>query len=69
MLDVVHDRNLRVSGQHEVAVHAVYCEVRWDGALGCGEALCDYGTTIDAACSWGMPERSGVGVEVLVAWS
>lgn len=65
MLDVVHDGDLGVAGENEVAVHAVNGKVRGDGSLGGGEALRDDGTAVDAAGSWGMPERSGVGEDVL----
>ena len=66
VLDIIHNWYLRIPGENEVAMHAVHCEVRRDGTLGCGKALCDYGAAVDAACSGGVPERSGVGVEVLV---
>lgn len=65
MLDVVHDGDLSVASENEIAVHAVNGKVRGDGSLGSGEALRDDGTAVDAAGSWGMPERSGVGEDVL----
>lgn len=65
MLDVVHDGDLGVAGENEVAVHAVDGKVRWDGSLSGSEALRDDGTAVDTAGSWGMPERSGVGKDVL----
>src|SRR5271155_3547605 len=39
MFHVVHDRNLRVSSQHEIAVHAVNSEVMWNRPLRRGETL------------------------------
>jgi hypothetical protein len=65
VLDVVHDRNLGVASENEVAVHAVDGKVRGYGSLGGGEALRDDGTAVDTAGSWGMPERSGVGEDIL----
>jgi hypothetical protein len=67
MLDIVHHRDLRVPGEDKVTVHAVYCEVRGNSTLGSGQTLGDYGAAVDASCSWGVPQRSGVGVEVLIA--
>jgi hypothetical protein len=65
VLDVVHNGDFGVACEYEVAMHAVDCEVRGDGSLGCSEALRDYGAAIDAAGSWGVPEGSGVGEDVL----
>ncbi len=65
-LDVVQDRNLRVAGEHKVAVHAVNCEVRRNGGLRRGEALRNRRAPKDAARPGRMPERTGVGVDV---WS
>lgn len=42
------------------------CEVAGDGPLGSCETLCDYGTAVNAAGSWGMPEGSCVGEDVLI---
>lgn len=65
VLDVVQDRDARVAGQHEVAVHRVHGEVRWDGALRGGEALGDDGAAVDAARAGRVPEGTGVGEDVL----
>jgi hypothetical protein len=46
-------------------MHAMDCEVRGNSALGGGETLGDHGAAIDASCSWGMPEWTGVGEDVL----
>lgn len=63
--DMVEDRDLRVTGKHKVAVHAVDGEVGGDGSHGCGEGLSYRGAAVDAAGSWGMPEGTGIGEDIL----
>ena len=65
MLNVVHDWDLGIAGENEVAVHAVDCEVRGDGPLRSREALCDYGAAVDASRAWWVPKRACVGEHVL----
>ena len=64
VLDVVDDGYVGVAVQHEVAVHAVHCEGRGDGALGRGEALGYGGAAVDSAGAGWVPEGPGVGEEV-----
>jgi len=66
VLDVVQDGDLRVTGQHEVAVHRVHGEVRGYGALRRRQALRDHRPAVDAARPRGVPEWSGVGEDVLL---
>ena len=65
VFDVVDYRDFCVTGEDEVAVHAMYGEVLGDRVLGCREALCYYGTSIDTASSGRMPKRTSVCIEVL----
>lgn len=43
----------------------MHCKVWGNGALRGGEALRDYGAAVDAACPWRVPERPGIGEDVL----
>ena len=65
VLDVVQDGDVGITGQNEVAVHAVDSEVGGDGGLGGGKALCDCSAAVDTAGTGWMPEGPGVGVNVL----
>ena len=65
MLDVKHDWYLAIACKNEVAVHAMDCEVAGDSFLGRGETLCNDGTAVDSAGSWGVPEGSGIGEHIL----
>lgn len=65
VLDVVHDGDLAVAREHEVAVHAVHSEVRGHRPLASGEAVRDDRAAVDAAGSWGMPEGPSVREGVL----
>lgn len=67
MLDIVHDGELAVAGQDEVAVHAMHREVARDGPLGGREALCYDRAAVDSAGTWRMPEGPSVGEDVLRA--
>lgn len=61
---MIEDWDRGVAGQDEVAVHAVDKEDgvvvgwggRWDGGLGCGEALRDDSAAIDSARAGWVPE-------------
>lgn len=64
-LDMVYDGDLGVTGENEVAVHAVHEEVVRDGSLCGGQALRDHGAAVDASRAGGMPQRSGVCKDVL----
>lgn len=64
-LDMVHDGDLGVAGEDEVAVHAVDGEVAGDGALGGGQGLGDGGAAIDAARTGRMPEGASIREDVL----
>ena len=63
-LDVVEDWDFAIARQHEVAMHAVDCEVGWDRGLGGAEALCYGGAAEDAPRPWGVPEGPGIGEDV-----
>ncbi len=65
MFNVVHDWNLRIACEDKVTVHAMDCEVIGDGSLGGGEALGYYGAAVYPPRSWRMPERSGIGEDIL----
>ena len=69
MLDVEHDWYLTIACENEVAVHAMDRKVAGDGSLGCCETLCNDGTAVDSAGSWGMPEGSGIGEHILESQS
>lgn len=61
--DLVHDRNLRISGEEERAVHRVHDETGRHGGLSRGEGLRDGCAAEDAACAGRMPERVGICVD------
>jgi hypothetical protein len=63
--NVIHDRDLGVARQDEVAVHAVHREIARDSSLGGGQALGNHGTAVDAASSWGMPEGPCICEDIL----
>lgn len=65
MFDIVHDWYLAVARENEIAVHAVDCEVVWDGSLGCCKTLCDDSASVDSASPWRVPEGPGIGKDVL----
>lgn len=55
LLDVVYDGDLRVAGQHEVAVHRVHGEVRLDRLLGGAQRLGNGGAAEDATGARRVP--------------
>src|SRR2546423_8155934 len=61
---VVQDRDGGVTGENEVAVHAVDGEVGGNSVLGSGEALRDGGAAENAPRPWRMPEGARVRVDV-----
>ena len=63
--DVVEDGNLGVTGENEVAVHAVDGKVGGNGSHGRGEGLRNRGTTVDTAGPGRVPKRSSVGEDIL----
>lgn len=65
MLNVVHDWDLAIACENEIAVHAVDGEVRRDRPLACGKAVGDDGSAVDATGSRGVPEWPGVRESVL----
>ena len=55
MFDVVDEWDFGVAVEHEVTVHAVYCEIVGDCSL-CGcEALCYGCSAVDASSAWWVP--------------
>lgn len=65
VFDMVNDRDAGNTSQHKVAVHAVDVEVVRHGLVRGGQTLRNDCTAVDAACAWRMPQRAGVGVEIL----
>ena len=63
--DVVEDRDFGITGENEVAVHAVDGKVGGNGSHGRGEGLRNRGTTVDTAGPGRVPERSSVGEDIL----
>ena len=55
LLDVVYDGDLRVAGEHEVAVHGMHGEVGVDRLLGGGQRLRNGGAAKDAAGARRVP--------------
>lgn len=64
-LDMVEDGDGGVSGQNEVAVHAVDGKIVGHGSHGRGQGLGYRGSAIDTACSRRMPEGTGVCENIL----
>lgn len=63
--DVVEDRDFGITGENEVAVHAVDGKVGGNGSHGRGEGLRNRGTTVDTAGPGRVPKRSSVGEDIL----
>lgn len=63
--DVIEDGDFGVTGENEVAVHAVDGKVGGNGSHGRGEGLRNRGTTVDAAGPGWVPEGSSVGEDIL----
>lgn len=65
-LNVIHEWDLRVAGEDKVTVHAVHKEIIRDGSLRGRQALRDHRAAVDTARTGWMPQRSGIGEDVLL---
>lgn len=66
-LDMIEDRQLGVSGQHKVAVHAMYGKVIGDGSHCGGEALGYRSPSVNTPGTGRVPKRARIREHILFA--